>query len=199
MPVAWPSIWKLVTCTHVIGRHNSISGDRTFGWFIQFLFSLWRNGCYKKYASITTSQRHHYSWNSVFSCLCFRCQERLSRHNYPPKRKRERNTKSVIYIYIYIYIYIIIIIIMSRRLHGYPWPFLATFPYRSSTPAGLLDYIPYLHIEAVCMFELVVLLLLGHKWGSIGVHHLWARLPAVSCVPGSSNLDNFHDGRQVAV
>ena len=32
--------------------------------------------------------------------------------------------------------------------------------------------IPYPHIAAVYMFELVVLLLLGHMWGSIGVHHL---------------------------
>ena len=39
-------------------------------------------------------------------------------------------------------------------------------------PVGLLDYIPYLHIAAVWMFELIVLLLPGHKWGSIGVHHL---------------------------
>ena len=54
---------------------------------------------------------------------------------------------------------------MSCRQHGYPCPSLATFPYRSLPPAGLLDYIPYLHIAAVCMFELVVLLLLGHKWG----------------------------------
>ena len=37
-------------------------------------------------------------------------------------------------------------------------------------------YIQYLHIAAVCMFELVVLLFLGHMWGSIGVHHLCARL-----------------------
>ena len=59
------------------------------------------------------------------------------------------------------YIYIIIII-MSCRPHGYPGPSLATFPYRSLPPAGLLNYIPYLHIAAVCMFELVVLILLGH-------------------------------------
>ena len=60
-----------------------------------------------------------------------------------------------------------IIIILSCRPHGYPSPSHLTFPYRSSPPAGLLDYIPYRHIAAVCMFELVVLLLLGHKWGSI--------------------------------
>ena len=94
-----------------------------------------------------------------------------------------------IYIYIYIYIYlhsyaehvyisificVYIIIIMSCRLHGYPWPSLATSPYRSSPQAGLQGYIPYPHIAAVSMLELVVLLLLGHVWGSIGVHHLWA-------------------------
>ena len=66
-----------------------------------------------------------------------------------------------------------IIIIMSCCRHGYPWPSLGTSPYRSSTLAGLQDYTPYPHIAAACMFELVVLLLLGHMWGSIGVHHLW--------------------------
>ena len=69
----------------------------------------------------------------------------------------------------------IIIIIMSCRRHGYPWPSLATSPYRSSLPAGLQGRTLYPHITAGCMFVLVVLLLLGHIWGSIGVHHLWAR------------------------
>ena len=73
------------------------------------------------------------------------------------------------------HIIIIIIIIMSCRLHEYPWPSLATSPNRSSPLAGLRGYIPYPHIAAVCMFELVVLLLLGHMRVSIGVHHLWAR------------------------
>ena len=70
---------------------------------------------------------------------------------------------------------IIIIIILSCRLHGYPWPSIATSPYRSSPLAGLQGYIPYPHLDTVCMFELVVLLLLGHMQGSIGVHHLWGR------------------------
>ena len=70
----------------------------------------------------------------------------------------------------------IIIIIMSCRQHGYPWPSLATFPYRSLSPAGLLGYILCPHIAAVCKFGLVVLLLLGHMWGSIVVRHLRARL-----------------------
>ena len=63
---------------------------------------------------------------------------------------------------------------LSCRQHRYPWPSLATSPCRSSPLVGLQGYIPYPHIAAVCMFELVVLLLLGHMWGSIGVHHLWA-------------------------
>ena len=67
--------------------------------------------------------------------------------------------------YIYIYIYIYILIIKSCRKHGYPWHSLATSPYRSSPTAGLQGYIPYPHIAAVCMFELVVLFLLGHMWG----------------------------------
>ena len=40
--------------------------------------------------------------------------------------------------------------------------------------AGPQDYTPYLHRAAVCRFDLVTLLLLGHVKGSIGVHHLWA-------------------------
>ena len=65
----------------------------------------------------------------------------------------------------------VIIIIMSGHQHGYPWPSLDTFPNRSS----LQGYIPYPHITAECMFELVVLLLPGHMWGSIRVHPSWAR------------------------
>ena len=69
----------------------------------------------------------------------------------------------------------LIIIIMSCCRHGYPWPSLATSPYRSSPLIGLQGHIPYPHIAAECMFELVILLLPGHMWGSIGVHHLLAR------------------------
>ena len=47
------------------------------------------------------------------------------------------------------------------------------FSYHSSLLAGLQGYILYPHIAAVCMFELVVLLLLGLMRGSIGVHHWW--------------------------
>ena len=79
--------------------------------------------------------------------------------------------------------YIIIIIIMSCRQHGYPWRFLATPSYHSSPPAGLQGYILCPHIVAVCKFELVVLLLHGHMWGSIGVHHLWACPCFSSSVP----------------
>ena len=55
------------------------------------------------------------------------------------------------------------------------WPSLTTSPYRSSLLAGPQGYIPYPHRAAVCRFELVVLLLLGHMRGSIGDRHLWAR------------------------
>ena len=82
------------------------------------------------------------------------------------------DAKSCFYIFIK---YIIIIIIMSCWKHGYPWSSLATFPYRSSPQAGLLDNILYPHIVAECMFVLVVLLLHGHVWGSVRVHHLWVR------------------------
>ena len=67
------------------------------------------------------------------------------------------------------------VIILSCRQHGYPWPSLTTPPNLSLLLAGPLGYIPYPHRTAECMFELVVLLLLDHMWGSIGVHHLWAR------------------------
>ena len=86
------------------------------------------------------------------------------------------------FVYMWTKIYVIriefdpeIIIIMSCRQHGYPWPSPATSPYHSLPPAGLQGYILCPHIVAVCKFELVVLLLHGHMWGSIGVHHLWAR------------------------
>ena len=63
---------------------------------------------------------------------------------------------------------IIIIIIMSCCQQGYLWPSLATPPYHSSLLAGPQGYTPYPHWAAVCKFELVILLLLGHMRGSIG-------------------------------
>ena len=69
------------------------------------------------------------------------------------------------------------------------------------TSGWFQGYIPYPHKAAVCMFELVVLLLLGHMQGSIGVHYyeLVLASPAVSCMSDSSKLDSFRDGRRVAV
>ena len=90
------------------------------------------------------------------------------------KRKTCRERKGAI---------IIIIIIMSCRQHGYPWSSLATSSHHSSPLAGLQGYILCPHIVAVCKFELVVLLLHGHMWVSIGVHHLWARPCFSSSVP----------------
>ena len=54
---------------------------------------------------------------------------------------------------------------MPCHRHGYPWPSLATSSYRSSPQVGLQGHIPYPHIAAECMFELVVLRLPGHMWG----------------------------------
>ena len=82
-----------------------------------------------------------------------------------------------------LHIVLIMMMMMSCRQYGYPWPSLATPPYHSSPPAGLRVYILCPHIVAVCKFELVVLLLHGHMWGSIGIHHLWARPCFSSSVP----------------
>ena len=61
--------------------------------------------------------------------------------------------------------FFIIIIILSYHKHEYPGPSFATSPNRSSPLAGPQGYIPYPHRAAVCVLELVVLLLLGHMWG----------------------------------
>ena len=55
-------------------------------------------------------------------------------------------------------------------------------PYRSLLPAGPQGYTHYPHWAALCKFELVALFLLGHVKGSMGVHHLWARLYFFSSV-----------------
>ena len=68
----------------------------------------------------------------------------------------------------------VIITILLCHQHRYPWPFLATSPYRSLLPAGPQGYTPYPHRAAVCRFKLVPLLLLSYVKGFIGVHHLWA-------------------------
>ena len=86
-----------------------------------------------------------------------------------------------------------IIILMSCRLHGYPWPSLATSPYHSSPLAGLLGNIPYSHIAAECMFNLVVLLLLGHVLGpqEYITYELVPASPAVSGMSGSSRTSSI--------
>ena len=48
-----------------------------------------------------------------------------------------------------------VVIIMSCHQHVYPWPSLATSPYRSSLLAGPQGYILCPHRAAVCRFELV--------------------------------------------
>ena len=65
---------------------------------------------------------------------------------------------------------IIMIIIMSCRQHRYPWPSLATPPYRSSLLVGPQGYIPYPHRVAVCRFERVILFLLLQQCPACLVH-----------------------------
>ena len=122
-----------------------------------------------------------------------------------------------IYIYIYIYICVrvyicvcvyiraclyvfvvwnnitIIIIILSFHLHGYPWAYLSTPPFRSSLQAGPQGYIPYPHGAALCRFELVALAMSGGPLENIA-YELVTASPAVSCMSGSSNFDSFRDG-----
>ena len=81
----------------------------------------------------------------------------------------------VMYFLVKVYIYIYSLIILSCQQHRYLWLFLTTSPYRSLLSARPQGYTPYPYRAAVCRFELVPLLLLGHVKGSIGVHHLWAR------------------------
>ena len=58
------------------------------------------------------------------------------------------------------------LIILSCHQHGYPWPSLATPPYRSLLSVGPQGYTPYPHRAAVSRFELVALPLLSHVSGS---------------------------------
>ena len=122
---------------------------------------------YRKFGSPSTTSAHF-----IFTYVWFRRSLSLS------LSLSLSHTHTHIYIYI-----IIIIIIMSRRHRGYPWPSLAISPYHSSLPAGLQGYILCPHIVAVCKFVLVVLLLHIHRWGSTGVHRLWARPCFSSSVP----------------
>ena len=56
-----------------------------------------------------------------------------------------------------------------------PGPLSPLLPIVHRLRHDLQGYIPYPHRDAVCMFELVVLLLLGRIWGSIELYHLSAR------------------------
>ena len=87
-------------------------------------------------------------------------------------RGTQTQTQTHTHTHIYIYIYIERESSKESRVNK---ELVATSPCRSSPLAGLQCYIPYPHIAAGCMFELVILLLPGHMLGSIGVHHLWAR------------------------
>ena len=76
--------------------------------------------------------------------------------------------------HIYIYIYIIIFI-LSRHERGSSCASPTTIIYRPSLPVSLQAKIVYLHRAVVCRFSMVVLPLLLHMKGSIGVCYLWVR------------------------
>ena len=102
-----------------------------------------------------------------------------------------RISKKYIYIYIYIYHHHHHVLRPARI----SLTLLSTSPYHSLPLAGLQGYIPYHHIAAVCMFELVVLLLIGHMRGpqEYITYELVLASPAVSGLSGSSSLDSFRD------
>ena len=133
------------------------------GWILDCVFTIWYY-CQNS-ISFTITCWSHFRPIHTQSCTLFMLV-------YCILLLYDKSFLHIIYIRYSITFYsFFIIIIMSCRQHGYPWPSLATSPYHSSLLAGLQGYITYPHIAAVCMFELVIVLLLGHMWGSIGVHH----------------------------
>ena len=125
-----------------------------------------------------------FAFHGVGTASCGRAWSLLQDTTTHTQTDTHTHTRTHTYIYVYRYIYTHTHIYIYTHTHTYicihhhrhvvslariSWPSLATSPYRSSPRANLQGYIPYPHIAAVCMFELVVLLLLGHMWGSIGV------------------------------
>ena len=119
-------------------------------------------------------------------------RDRERRRSEKKERKSERRSWFNIYINdeneLSLYIYVLVCI---THLHTHAHISLCTHDHshththahtqnihicisEQSPLAGLQGYIRYPHIDAECMFVLVVLLLPGHMWGSIGVQHLWA-------------------------
>ena len=90
----------------------------------------------------------------------------------------------------YIYIYIYIIIIMSCRLHGYLWHslYFSLLSIVSGRSSGLHP----VSSHSCCMYVLAGRPALARPY--VGVHRSTSRMssslppPAVSCVPGLSNL-----------
>ena len=77
-------------------------------------------------------------------------------------------TMMIIYIYVYIYHHHHHVMPPARISLTLSCHSSLTF-IASGSPQG---YIPYPHRPDICRFELVILLLLDHMRGSIGVHHL---------------------------
>ena len=98
--------------------------------------------------------------------LCYHPGWRLMRlgyrtgfHTLYDKKRKKKIWRLHHLSYIYVCVWkqdLVFIIIMSCRQYGYPWPSLATPPYRSLLLAGPQGYILYSHRAAVCRFELVL-------------------------------------------
>ena len=199
---AWSSMQRSPAIDHLNGDSGYHSTETEVGWYVLcpqytkrsiFWFSLFIGGSGTRIHTFTWTENEERIENKR-SVSSWKNEETTSQsvsirffHWFPQSQILTRQNKATwpcclkrviflcSFVTMWLLIIIIIIIIMSCCQHGYPWPSLATSPYRSSRPAGLLGYIPCPHIAAVCKFGLVVLLLLGHMWGSIGVRHLRAR------------------------
>ena len=108
----------------------------------------------------------NYFWFYVYTILSFYLSIYLYWTHTQTHTHTNTDTHTHTHTHTHIYIYHHHVV----PLHGYRWPSLATSPYYSAPLVGLQGYILCPHIAAVCMFELVVLLLLGHMWGSIYIY-----------------------------
>ena len=82
-------------------------------------------------------------------------------------RKIYTNVSTYTYTHVYIYIYIYIYISLSSSCRATS----TDIPEPLSPPLPIIHRFWQVFRATVCIFELVVLLLLGHMRGSIGVHH----------------------------
>ena len=170
----WKTPWKSSCVSFIAYRSSKVSSHPDC---IFEIHQLWQSGFSRVYSNCCSFEREiikiGQSSHKMYSNNILNFQESTT-ILYTCTKKVWKLIECSTYInFIHILFMMMMMIIMSCCRHRYPWPSLATSPYHSSPLAGLQGHIPYPHVAAVCMFELVILLLLGHMRGSIGVHHLW--------------------------